>query len=87
VLFAKFLKLSRKFTYLLLYYLNTTVILIIVKGVASYDKILRDVGAMHLNTARGDEVGILRNYRGSLLVHSIFPIAVDNFERVGNDSD
>lgn len=87
MLFAEFLKLSRKLAYLLLDYLYTTVIFIIVKGVASNDEILRDIGAMQLNTVQRDEVGIFRNYRGSLLVHSTLPIAVDVLERLGHDSD
>jgi hypothetical protein len=87
VLFAEFLKLSRKLSYLLLDYLNTTVISIIFEGVASNNEILRDIGAMHFNTVQGDEVGILRNYRGSLLVHSTLPIAVDVIERLRHDSD
>jgi len=87
VLFPEFLKLSRKLIYLLLDYLYTTVIFIIVEGVASNDEILRDIGAMQLYTVQGDEVGILRNYRGSLLVHSTLPIAVDLLKRLGHDSD
>jgi hypothetical protein len=87
VVFAEFLKLLRKLTYLFLNYLNTTVIFIIIEGVTRNDKILRDIGAMLFNTVQGDEVGILRNYRGSLLVHSTLPIAVDVIERLGHYSD
>jgi len=87
VLFAELLKLSRKLTYLFLDYLITPVIFIIVEGVTSNDEILGNIRAMLLHTVQGDEVGILRNDRGSLLVHSTHPIFVDVFERLGHDSD
>ena len=79
--------LSLKLNFSILDNFNTALVVFIVDDVTSNDEVLSTIRAMLLLTVPGDKVGILRYYRGSLLVHSTLPIVVDILERLGNDSD
>jgi len=68
VLFVEISKLSFELNDLILDHLNTALVVIFVKDVTSNDEVLCAINAMLLLAVPGDEVGILRNNRGPLLV-------------------
>ena len=87
VLFVEISKLSFELNDLILDHLDTALVVILVKDVTSNDEVLRAINAMLLLAVPGDEVGILRNNRGPLLVLGTLRVLVDVFERLGHDSD